>query len=115
MEKFNIIDNKLTNLIPIVNPGLKNEYGIKAAILYRILPSVEVDSSEIVKKSYKDFYGKNIPESADTIFNAFIQFLDFCRSKELKLKLYDKRRPQKDELALIFLNLEKIFDGYSDL
>lgn len=115
MEKFNIIDNKLTNLIPIVNPGLKNECGIKAAILYRILPSVEVDSSEIVRKSYEKFYGEDIPESADSIFNAFIPFLDFCRAKELKLKLYDKQRPQKDELALIFLNLEKIFDGYSDL
>lgn len=115
MGNFNIVDNKLTNLIPIVNPSLKNECGIKAAILYKICPSVEVDSSEIVRKAYREFYKGDIPESADTIFNAFIPFLDFCRAKELKLKLYDKQRQKNDELALIFLNLEKIFDGYSDL
>ena len=39
VKKFGILDmryNKLTNLIPIINPGLSGESGIRAAILYRM-------------------------------------------------------------------------------
>lgn len=115
MSEFNIVKNKLTNLIPVVNSGLRQEKGIKAAILYRILPCIEIDSCEIVKKAYKEFYGEDIPESADTIFNFFTPFLDFCRSWELKKGLFDKNRLQKYELELILLNLEEIFSGYDDL
>lgn len=70
LEKIDILENKLTNLIPVINPGLKNENGIRAAILYRVCPSIEVDSSKVVREAYEKFYGKDIPESADTIFNA---------------------------------------------
>lgn len=118
VKEFGILDmryNKLTNLIPIINPGLSGESGIRAAILYRISPSAEIDSCETVRKLYRHYYGNDIPESADTIFNAFIPFLDFCRSKELKLKIYDKGRSKNDELALILLNLKYIFYGYGDL
>lgn len=115
MNEFDIIGNKLTCLIPVVNPGLKHECGIRAAVLYRVCPSVEIDSSDIVRKAYEEFYGADVPESADIIFNAFIPFMDFCRAKELELNLYNRFRNQKDELALIYLHLEEIFDGYGDL
>lgn len=118
VKEFGILDmsyNKLTNLIPIINPGLSGESGIRAAILYRISSSTEIDSCETVRKLYRHYYGNDIPKSADTIFNAFIPFLDFCRSKEFKLKIYDKGRPKNDELAMIILNLKYIFYGYGDL
>lgn len=114
MEKIDILENKLTNLIPVINPGLKNENGIRAAILYRVCPSIEVDSSKVVREAYEKFYGKDIPESADTIFNAFIPFLDFCRAKLLLLK-YKLPQNQKELLLLVFIHLDDIFDGYSDL
>lgn len=41
---MDIVKNNLTNLIPIVNPALKIENGIKLAIMYRILPTTEIDS-----------------------------------------------------------------------
>ena len=116
--EFGILDmryNKLTNLIPIINPGLSGESGIRAAILYRISPSSEIDSCETVRKLYRHYYGNDIPKSADTIFNAFIPFLDFCRSREFKLGIYKKGKSKKDELALILLNLKYIFYGYGDL
>lgn len=114
MKEINILENKLTNLIPIVNPGLKNETGIKAAILYRVCPSIEVDSSEIVREAYKKTYGEDIPESADTIFNAFIPFLDFCRAKLMLLK-YRLPTEQDELLLLVYIHLDEIFAGYSDL
>ena len=114
MKKIDILKNKLTNLIPVINPGLKNENGIRAAILYRVCPSIEVDSSELVREAYKEFYGKDIPESADTIFNAFIPFLDFCRAKLLLLK-YKLPINQRELLLLVYIHLDDIFDGYSDL
>lgn len=114
MKEIDIIKNNLTNLIPIVNPGLKKESGIKAAILYRVCPTIEVDSSEIVKAAYKKVYGENIPECADTIFNAFIPFLDFCRAKLMLLK-YKLPKEQKDVLLLVYIHLDEIFEGYSDL
>lgn len=114
MKEFDIIKNKLTNLIHIVNPGLKEERGIKAAILYRVCPSIEVDSSDIVKVAYKKTYGENIPEYADTIFNAFIPFLDFCRAKLILLK-YQLPTEQKDLLLLVYIHLDEIFEGYNDL
>lgn len=114
MNRFNVIENKLTNLIPVINPGLQQEYGIKAAILYRVCPTIEVDSSEIVKDAYKKMYGECIPECADTIFNAFIPFLDFCRAKLILLK-YQLPKDQKELLLLFYIHLDEIFDGYSDL
>lgn len=114
MKEIDILKNKIVNLIPIINPGLKNEYGIRAAILYRISPSVEVDSSKIVREAYKKMYGEDIPESADTIFNVFIPFKDFCRAKLMKLK-YNVQIPDNDLLWLIFNHLNEIFDGYNDL
>ena len=118
VKKFGIFDmryNKLTNLIPIINPDLSGESGIRAAILYRIYPSTEIDSCETVRKLYRHYYGNDIPESADTIFNAFTPFLDFCRSREMELGMYKKGRSKNDELALILLNLKYIFYGYGDL
>lgn len=114
MTETEIIQNNLMNLIPVINPGLKNENGIKAAILYRVCPSIEIDSSNLVRKAYCKFYGEDVPESADTIFNAFIPFLDFCRAKLLLLK-YKLPREQKELLLLIYLHLDDIFNGYSDL
>lgn len=114
MKEIDILNNKISNLISVINPGLKNEYGIRAAILYKISPSVEVDSSKIVSSAYKKMYGIDIPESADTIFNAFIPFKDFCRAKLIKLKCNVKIQ-DNDLLWLIFNHLNEIFDGYSDL
>lgn len=114
LEKIDILENKCTNLIPFVNPGLKSESGIRAAILYRVCPSIEVDSSEIVREAYKKIYGEDIPESADTIFNAFIPFLDFCRAKLMLLK-YKLPTKQNELLLLIYIHLDEIFEGYSDL
>lgn len=114
MKEIDILENKLTNLIPIINPGLRNESGIKAAILYRVCLSIEVDSSEIVREAYKKMYGDDIPESSDTIFNAFIPFLDFCRAKLMLLK-YKLPKEQKDLLLLVYIHIDEIFEGYSDL
>ena len=114
MKEIDILENKLTNLIPIVNPTLNNEEGIRAAILYRISLHIEVDSSDMVKEAYERIYGKNIPESADTIFNAFIPFLDFCRAKLILLK-YNLPKNQKELLKLILIHLDEIFDGYGEL
>lgn len=111
MKEIDILENKLTNLIPIVNPTLNNEEGIRAAILYRISLHIEVDSSDMVKEAYERIYGKNIPESADTIFNAFIPFLDFCRAKLILLK-YNLPKNQKELLKLILIHLDEIFDDY---
>ena len=112
---MDIVKNNLTNLIPIVNPALKIENGIKLAIMYRILPTTEIDSSELVREAYKKLYGENIPESADTIFNAFIPFLDFCRSKLILLNHNVSNLKQEKLLRLVYLHLDKIFNGYSDL
>lgn len=111
---FKIVDNKLTNLISIINPGLNGESGIKAAILYRVGPCIEIDSSDMLRKTYKEFYGDNIPDSADTIFNAFIPLLDFCR---VKLMLLKSRIPKdkKDLLLLIYLHMDEIFREYGEL
>lgn len=112
---MDIVKNNLTNLIPIVNPALKIENGIKLAIMYRVLPTTEIDSSELVKEAYKRLYGENIPESADTIFNAFIPFLDFCRAKLILLNHNVSNLEQEKLLRLVYLHLDEIFNGYSDL
>lgn len=114
---IDIVKNNLTNLIPIVNPypALKIENGIKLAIMYRILPTKEIDSSKLVKEAYKKLYGKDIPESADTIFNAFIPFLDFCRAKLILLNYNVSNLEQEKLLRLVYLHLDEIFNGYSDL
>lgn len=112
---MDIVKNNLTNLIPIVNPALKIENGIKLAIMYRVLPTIEIDSSELVKEAYKKLYGENIPESADTIFNAFIPFLDFCRAKLILLNHNVSNLEQEKLLRLVYLHLDEIFNGYSDL
>lgn len=109
-----IVNNKLTNLIALTNPGLQTESGIRAAILYRVCPTNEVDSAHIVREAYQKVYGNDIPESGDTIFNAFIPFLDFCRAK---LKGSGIKIPgnQKELLLLVYISLDRIFDGYDDL
>ena len=112
---MDIVKNNLTNLIPIVNPALKIENGIKLAIMYRILPTTEIDSSELVKEAYKKLYGENIPESADIIFNAFVPFLDFCRAKLILLNHNISNLEQEKLLRLAYLHLDEIFNGYSDL
>lgn len=69
-----IVNNRLKNLIGVVNLDLENKSGIRAALSYRIGGKDnkydEVDSSDIVKKAYRIVYGENIPESADTILKA---------------------------------------------
>lgn len=112
---MDIVKNNLTNLIPIVNPALKIENGIKLAIMYRVLPTTEIDSSELVKEAYKKLYDGNIPESADTIFNAFIPFLDFCRAKLILLNHNVRDLEQEELLRLVYRHLDEIFNGYSDL
>lgn len=118
-----IIDNKTSNLISIVNPGLKGKTGIEAALLYRILPCEEIDSSALVKSAYKKYYGNNIPDSADTILNAFISFRDFCISKlfiiaknDRKAYPLNKNKKYRDDLnGLIYLYLGDIFKDYPSL
>lgn len=114
---MDIVKNNITNLIPIVNPypALKTENGIKLAIMYRVLPTKEIDSSELVKEAYKELYVENIPESSDTIFNAFIPFLDFCRAKLILLNYKISNLRQEKLLRLVYLHLDEIFNGYSDL
>lgn len=113
-KEFDILENMTSSLIPLINPGLSNETGIKAAILYRVCPTEEIDSSSKVREAYTTCFGENIPESADTIFNAFIPFMDFCRAK-LMGKNIDVKMEQKELLLLIFLHLDEIFMGYDDL
>ncbi len=55
---MDIVKNNLINLIPIVNPALRIENGIKLAIMYRVLPTTEIDSSELVKEAYKNYMVK---------------------------------------------------------
>ena len=114
MNGIDITKNRFTNLIPVIKPGLKNERGIKTAILYRVCPCVEIDSSEVVRETYVRIYGNSIPESADTIFNAFVPFLDFCRAKLMLLK-YKIPSRQKDLLLLVLVHLDEIFENYRDL
>ena len=116
------IENKLENLIPIINPRLKGKSGIECALLYRILPCKEIDSSDLVKSAYEQYYNAPIPDKSDTIFNAFIPFRDFCVAKLLILakedNCYNPLRGGKyiDNLnGLIYLYLDDIFKGYEYL
>ncbi|RGG67648.1 hypothetical protein DWW96_03055 [Eubacterium sp. AF17-7] len=122
------LENKTENLISIINPGLNGKSGIEVALLYRILPCKEIDSSELVKDAYIIQYGEDIPKDefgeihADTIFNAFIPFRDFCVAKLIILARKDKcyqplknRTYRKDLNELIYLYLDDIFRGYEDL
>ena len=123
IENYAVV-NKTDNLIPIVNTKLKGKKGIEAALLYRMNSSTEIDSSILVREAYEQFYNAPIPESADTIFNAFIPFMDFCRSKMIRLRRQvpnDKREEYEfiyDNLNLIFYryeDLRQLFDKYFDL
>lgn len=112
-----VIENKLENLIPVINPRLKGRSGIEITLLYRILPCDEIDSSKIVREAYGFFYQGNIPDSSDTIFNALIPLKDFCVAKLCILAKKDKRyNPfnrgtlRKDLDGLIYLYLDDIFD-----
>lgn len=112
-----VIENKLENLIPVINPRLKGKSGIEITLLYRILPCDEIDSSKIVREAYGFFYQGNIPDSSDTIFNALIPLKDFCVAKLCILAKKDKRyNPfnrgtlRKDLDGLIYLYLDDIFD-----
>ena len=106
--------NKTDNLIPIVDPKLKGKKGIEAALLYRMSSCEEIDSSKLVREAYEQYYNAPIPESADTIFNAFIPFMDFCRSKLIK---HCKQIPceKQEQYNLIYDNLNLIFYGYEYL
>ena len=110
IENYAVI-NKTDNLIPIVNPKLKGKKGIEAALLYRMNLCEEIDSSILVREAYEQFYNAPIPEGADTIFNAFIPFIDFCRSKLIK---HGKQIPceKQEQYKLIYDNLNLIFCGY---
>ncbi|WP_143099357.1 hypothetical protein [[Clostridium] aminophilum] len=55
MTAIEILENKTANLIPIINPGLKGESGIRAALLYRICPSIESLLSLIMKPTAEVF------------------------------------------------------------
>lgn len=114
MTATEILENKTVNLIPIINPGLKGESGIRAALLYRIRPSIEIDTADVVKIAYRELYGDDIPDRGDVILNAFIPFLDFCRGK-LKGMHYKIPKNQKELLELIFLHIDEIFCGYEEL
>lgn len=114
MTSKEILENKNINLIPIVNPGLRGETGIRAAVLYRICPSIEIDTAPVVKNAYKLFYGENIPDKGDVILNAFIPFLDFCRAKTI-VKGWKTSYNQKNFLPFVFLHLNDIFEGYEEL
>lgn len=113
IENYAVI-NKTDNLIPIVNPELKGKKGIEAALLYRMNSCKEIDSSKLVREAYEQCYNAPIPESADTIFNAFIPFMDFCRSKLIR---YRKQIPneKQEEYKLIYNNLNLILYRYEDL
>ena len=108
------LENKLANLIPVVNPGLKGKSGIEAALLYRMGAYSEIDSSNLVREAFERLYDAPVPESSDTIFNAFIQFMDFCRAK---LILQHKRIPREkaEQYKLVYNNLSTIFCGYNEL
>ncbi|MFT5875857.1 MAG: hypothetical protein ACI8WT_004855 [Clostridium sp.] len=118
-----VIDNKLVNLIPVINPKLKGKSGIEITLLYRILPCVEIDSSKIVREAYRLFYQGNIPDSSDTIFNALIPLKDFCVDKLIILAKKDRRyNPfnnrgtlRQDLHGLIYLYLDDIFNGNDKL
>ena len=114
MTAIEILENKTANLIPIINPGLKGESGIRAALLYRICPSIEIDTADVVKIAYKELYGDDIPERGDVILNAFIPFLDFCRGKLIGMH-YKIPKGQKELLGLVFLHIDDIFCGYEEL
>lgn len=116
------IENKLNNLIPIIYPIMKDKSGIEAALLYKILPCNEIDSSELVKNAYKVFYDGCIPNSSDTIFNALIPLKDFCVFKLFQLSKVNKccyplynGTFRKDLYGLIYLYLDDIFYGYDEL
>ena len=97
IENYAVV-NKTDNLIPIVNTKLKGKNGIEAALLYRMNSCTEIDSSILVREAYEQFYNAPIPESADTIFNAFLPFMDFCRSKMIRnMDLYRIRDMYKLE------------------
>lgn len=120
MTAIEILENKHKNLIPVINPGLSGETGIRAAVLYRICPSIEIDTADVVKEAYKIFYGDDIPKDeigdvrGDVIFNAFIPFLDFCRAKTIVMR-YKTSYNQKKFLPFVFLHLEELFDSYDEL
>lgn len=118
-----VIENKLENLIPVINSGLKGKSGIEVALLYKILPCKEIDSCVLVKKAYQLYYGAHIPDCSDTIFNAFIPFKDFCVAKLLILKnknncynpLKSDGKYRENLNELIYLYLDDIFKGYEEL
>lgn len=121
------IDDYLENLIPKVNPNLclNSKSGIEKMLQYRIDEEcMEVDSSFIVREKYKKIYGEDIPEHADTIFNALNPLKAFCIFR-LKLlggdrypleKCENGWRIRKDILVLMLKNLDDIFtDDYLEL
>lgn len=118
-----VIENKLENLISVINPKLKGKSGIEITLLYRILPCDEIDSSQIVRGAYGLFYQGDIPDSSDTIFNALIPLKDFCVAKLIILAKKDKRyNPfnnrgtlRQDLDGLIYLYLDDIFIGNDKL
>ncbi|MCR0317373.1 hypothetical protein MKA27_17275 [[Clostridium] innocuum] len=108
------LKNKTKNLIAIINPQFAGNAGIEAALLYRINKCVEIDSSALVKDAFSLFYDEPIPQCSDTIFNAFIPFLDFCRSK-LILNGCTIPKDKIDQYKSIYKNLDMIFFNYQRL
>lgn len=126
------INNKTDNLIFIVNKELDEKMGglleknkgIRRALLYRIFPFKEIDTSDLIKKAYEEYYGEDVPRGSDTIFNAFIPFRDFCisRLKELsksnRYSVYypfEGSRLKNDLNQLIYLYLDDIFNNCGEL
>ena len=116
--------NKI-NLIPIINPQIGANEGIRAMLIYRIQSLQEIDSSSIVKDAYRFCFG-DIPQCADTTLNALNPLKAFCIFRLKKMSKNDKlvypfmERKNKwvlrdDLLELILDNLDKIFDGYDEL
>ncbi|WNB93428.1 hypothetical protein [Bacillus sp. NEB1478] len=125
-----VVKYNKTNLIPIINPQIGANEGIRAMLMYRINSKLqEIDSSPIVKAAYW-FCFKDIPCYADTTLNALNPLKTFCIFRLIKLRknkngesiyplTFDK---EKDEwtlrnnlLQLILDNLDEIFDGYGEL
>ncbi len=83
----------LENLICKINKNsifLKAESSIHRVLLYRIFPCIEIDSSQYVRSMYKEYFGEELPESSDTIFNAVIPLKEFSKYRLINLSKHNK-------------------------
>lgn len=122
-----VVNYNKTNLIPIINPQISSNEGIRAMLTYRIESNKqEVDSSRLAKEGYR-FCFNNIPDCADTTLNALNPLKTFCITRLKQLSINDKSvtpfirkknigwRLRSDLEKLILDNLDRIFDGYTEL